>query len=295
MKKTYINIGILIIIALLFYGLCTTVVLQGQISVVMLFGKPVKVMTEPGIYLKLPYPLHRVDKIDGRLTILQPKPAELLTSDKKNLILENCVCYRITDPILFMKTVRDKKGLEVRLTDLLTSHTGLLLGVKELSDIVNVDTSKIHFRAINDELTELMRKDGEELGIEVEKVFIKRIMLPQQNKLAVYDRMRAERDRIAKKYIAEGEEKALEIRAEADKKSRTIIAEAEREAAIIRGEAEAEAMRIYGEAYSKNREFYRFLRALEAYEKMFNDKTVIILDESSPILKELFSGGKVER
>ena len=285
--------SIIIIIVLLFYGLCTAIVPQGRMAVFMLFGKPVKLITEPGIYLKFPYPFHRVEKIDGRLTILQPKPAEFLTSDKKNLILDNCVCYRIEDPILYMKTVRDIKGLEVRLTDLLTSHTGLLLGVKELSEIVNVDTSKIHFRAINDELTELMRKDGEELGIEVEKVFIKRIMLPQQNKLAVYDRMRAERDRIAKKYIAEGEEKALEIRAEADRKSRTIIAEAGREAAIIKGEAEAQAMKIYGEAYGKNREFYRFLRALEAYEKMFNDKTVIILDENSPILKELFAGGKI--
>ena len=273
--------------------LCTTIVTEGQTSILMSFGKPVKVIDQPGIYLKLPNPIHRVQKIDRRLTMLEPRPAEFLTADKKNLILESAVCYKISDPITFMKTVRDIKGLEVRLTDLLSSHTGLLLGVKELSGIVNTDTSKIQFRQINEELTGLMTADGKALGVDVASVFIKRIMLPQQNKLAVYDRMRAERDRIAKKYLAEGEEKALEIRAEADRQSRTIIAEAQREASVIKGQADAEAMKIYGQAYHKNPEFYQFQRALEAYEKMFNQQTVIILDEDSPVLKELFSGGRI--
>lgn len=294
MKRIYVYPILLIVFILLFYTLCTTVVLQGQMTVMMSFGKPVQVIKEPGIYLKFPYPFHRAMKIDGRLSMLQPKPAEFLTADKKNLILENSICYRIMDPILFMKTVRDQTGLEVRLSDLLSSHTGLLLGVKELSDIVNVDTTRIKFREMNEELTRLMRTDGEDLGVEVKSVFIKTIMLPAQNKLAVYDRMRAERDRIAKKYLAEGEEKALEIRAEADKTSRTLIAEAQKKAVLIRGEAEAEAMKIYGEAYKKNRDFYRFLRSLEAYEKMFNEKTVIILDEKSPILRTLYSGGKID-
>lgn len=294
-KKTYIYLLAAVAFGLLFWGLCTTVVLQGRMSVIMSFGKPVKVITQPGIYLKYPYPFNQVVKIDGRLTMLEPKPAEFLTADKKNLILENCICYKIADPVLYMKTVRDKSGLEIRLADLLSSHTGLLLGVRELSDIVNVDTARIKFREMNDELTEQMKEDGESLGIKVESVFIKQIMLPAQNKLAVYDRMRAERDRIAKKYLAEGEEKALEIRAQADQTSRILIAEANKQAAIIKGEAEAEAMNIYGQAYQKNREFYRFLRSLEAYEKMFNEKTVIILDEESPVLKTLHSGGKIER
>ena len=292
MKRILYIISLLTVVIFLFC-ISSTVVTQGWMTIIMAFGKPVKVLDEPGLYLKLPYPFHKAYKIDGRLTLLQPRPAEFLTSDKKNLILENCVCYRITDPILFMKTVRDKQGLDVRLTDILTSHTGLLLGIHELSHLVNVDSTQIQFKALNDELTELMRKDGKEFGVEVQKVFIKRIMLPQQNKLAVYDRMRAERDRIAKKYLAEGEEIALEIRAEADKNARTIISEAERKAAAIKGEADAQAMKIYGDAYGRNKEFYSFIKALEAYESMFNDKTLIVLDEESPVLKELFSGGKI--
>ncbi len=291
-KITYLTAFAAIVV--LFMVSCTSVVMHGQISVVMRFGKPVRVITEPGLHFKLPYPIHQVKKIDARLTMLQPKPAEFLTADKKNLILENCIAYRIIDPIQFMRTVRDKDGLETRLSDLLSSHTGLLLGIRELSEIVNIDTTRLKFYQMNFDLTEYMRKDAEELGVEIESVFIKRIMLPSQNKLAVYDRMRAERDRIAKKYLAEGEEKALEIRAQADNESRTILAEAKKQASVIKGQADAEAMKIYGDAYKNNTEFYQFIRSLEAYEKMFNEQTIIILDEKSPLLKTMHSGGKIE-
>jgi membrane protease subunit HflC len=290
MKKWAVYFVVVFFIVILFYIFCTTVIVQGSIAVIMGFGKPVKVITKPGIYIKFPYPFHSVEKMDARLIMLQPRPSEFLTADKKNLILENAICYKIQDPVLFMKTVRDKKGLEVRLTDLLSSHTGLLLGVRELSEIVNVNHEKIKFKEMNEEITALMQKDGENLGVHVKQVFIKRIMLPYENTIAVYDRMRAERARIAKKYIAEGEEKALQIRAEADKKSRIIIAEAKKQEAIIKGKADAEAMKTYGNAYQKNLRFYRFLRSLEAYSKMFTEKTIFILDEKSPILKILFSG-----
>jgi len=295
MKKKHIYLMVFILVVILFYILCTTVVYQGRMSILMSFGKPVKVITNPGIYLKFPYPFNSVEKIDARLNMLQPSPSEFLTADKKNLILESAVCYRISDPVLFIKTVRNKKGLEMRITDLLASHTGLLLGVKELSDIINIDPNKIKFRDMNAELTKLIRIDGKDLGIYVSQVFIKRVMLPYENTLAVYKRMRAERDRIAKKYIAEGEEQALRIKAEADKESRTIIAKAKSKASIIKGKAEAEAMRIYGDSYKKNIGFYRYLRTLQAYEKMFGEKTMIVLDEKSAILKALFSGNKNEK
>ena len=129
-------------------------------SVILSFGKPVRVLAKPGLYFKLPYPINSVAEFDSRLKLLQPRPSEFLTADKKNLILENSICYKIVDPVLLMKTVRDQKGLEVRLSDLLASHTGLLLGVRELSDIVNVDTTRIKFRLINEQLTELVRGDA---------------------------------------------------------------------------------------------------------------------------------------
>jgi len=291
MNKKYFFI-VLVFFVLLTSYLCTVIVEQGTTSVIMKFGKPVRVLSEPGLYFKLPYPLNRVEKIDARLILLSPKPSEFLTSDKKNLIIENAICYRITDPILYLKTVRGIKGLEIRLTDLLSSHTGLLLGVRELSDIVNTDISKIKFKEMNDKLTELIKKDSEDFGVSIEQVLIKRIMLPYENTIAVYNRMRAERDRIAKKYLAEGEESALKIKAEADKTARTEIANANKKSAIIMGKADAEAMKMYADAFKSNLEFYKFFRSLDVYKKIFGKKSIIVLDESSPILKTLFSEKK---
>lgn len=290
-QKNILLLSILLLVSVIAVS-STAVLTQGRMIVLIRFGKPVKVITEPGLHFKLPYPINKSEHIDARLTMLSPKPAEYLTADKKNLILESSVCYRIIDPVLFMKTVRDKIGLEIRLTDLLASHTGLLLSVKDLSDIVNVDSEKMRFDKINSELSEWMQRDGYAMGIKVEQVFIKRIMLPYENTIAVYDRMRAERDRIAQKYLAEGEEEALKIRAKADKVSNEYLSSARKEAAIIKGKADAEAMKIYGSAYSKNLDFYRFLRSLEAYDNIFNEKSVIVLDEKSPVLKTMFSGGK---
>ncbi len=295
MKKVLISIIVFIAILAIFYSLFTATIRQDEIAVVLRFGKPVKVISEPGIYLKLIYPINNVVTFDARLKLLQPRPSEFLTQDKKNLILENCISYKITDPIQFMKTVRNQTGVEVRLTDLLSSHTGLLLGVRELSEIVNTDTTKLRFEQMNTELTKLLRQDSKDLGIDIQQVFIKRVMLPQQNVLAVYDRMRAERNRIAKKYLAEGEEEAQQIQAEARRLSRTLIAEAQKEAEIIMGQADAEAMEIYGAAYRKNPRFFRFLRSLEAYEQIFDENSVIVLDEDSPILRTLFSGGDVAK
>ena len=294
MNKKYFFI-VLVFFVLLTSYLCTVIVEQGTTSVIMKFGKPVRVLSEPGLYFKLPYPLNRVEKIDARLILLSPKPSEFLTSDKKNLIIENAICYRITDPILYLKTVRGIKGLEIRLTDLLSSHTGLLLGVRELSDIVNTDISKIKFKEMNDKLTELIKKDSEDFGVSIEQVLIKRIMLPYENTIAVYNRMRAERDRIAKKYLAEGEESALKIRAEADKTARTEIANANKKSAIIMGKADAEAMKMYADAFKSNLEFYKFFRSLDVYKKIFGEKSIIVLDESSPILKTLFSEKKNDK
>lgn len=276
--------------AILLCSLCATVVVQGQTLVVLQFGNPVRVLSDPGLYFNFPAPINRVQVFDNRLFLLEPRPSEFLTSDKKNLILDSAICYSIKDPVQFMQTVRDKQNLEVRLTDLLSSHTGLLLGVNRLSDIVNTDAEQIKFEQMNAELTGLMQEEGNKLGIEVSQIFIKRVMLPDENVTAVYERMRSERERIARKYRAEGGEISLKIRSEAQKVSREIIADAERRAAIKRGQAEAQAMKIYGETYQNNVEFYSYLRSLEAYKKMFNDRSVIVLDEKSAILKTLFSG-----
>jgi modulator of FtsH protease HflC len=273
-------------------SLSTIVSRQGEVTVVQRFGKPVRIIAEPGLHWKLPAPIDRPRRLDARLAIIEPRPTEFLTADKKNVVLAEAICYRIVDPILFIKTVRDVDGLELRLTDLLTSFTGMLLGQCALDALVNVDRGQIAFEDLVADLTTHLRNASTDLGIRVERVFIKQIMLPEQNKAALYQRMRAERNRIARKYSAEGEEQALRVRADADLASRTILAEAEHQAEIIRGTAEAEAMRIYGDTYRGDLPFYRFVRSLEAYQKIFSEQSTIILDEQSPLLEALQSGGR---
>lgn len=294
MEKKYIYISVITGFIVLLCLTCTLIVNHGETAILMNFGRLVRVIDKPGIYPRFPYPIHNVVRVDARQNILVPVPSEYLTADKKNLIMETAICYVISDPVSFIKTVRDKNGLEVRLTDLLSSHLGLLLGHIELSELVNVDQEKIKFEKTNDDLTQLLKADSMDLGIDVRKVFIKSMMLPTDNRFAVFERMRAERNRIAKKYIAEGEEQAQQIRAEADRTSRILLAEAKKEATVIKGQAEARAMKVYGESYQTNREFYSFIRSLEAYEKIFNEKTVVVLDEESPILKTFISGVRGE-
>ena len=274
--------------------LCTVVSQQGEITVVQRFGKPVRVIKEPGLYWKLPAPIDQPRRLDARLAVIEPRPSEFLTADKKNVVLAEAICYRIVDPIVFIKTVRDVKGLELRLTDLMTSFTGMLLGQRDLDALVNVDAEQLAFDRLVGDLTVALRDASAGMGIHVERVFVKQIMLPEQNKAALYKRMRAERNRIARRYAAEGEEEALLIRAEADLASRTILAEAEHEAEIIRGTAEAEAMRIYGDTYRGDLSFYRFVRSLDAYKKIFDQQTTIVLDENSPLLEALQPIGEPE-
>ena len=290
MKKKSVYISVLAGIIVILLMTCTVIVNHGETAVLMNFGRLVKVIDEPGLHPRFPYPINSVVRVGSKQNTLVPVPSEYLTADKKNLIIDTAVCYLISDPVSYIKTVRDKNGLEVRLIDLLSSHLGLLLGHIELSELVNVDKEKIKFEKINDDLTQLLKTDSMEMGIDIKKVFIKRIMLPADNRFAVFERMRAERNRIAKKYIAEGEEKAQQIRAEADRSSRVLLAEAKKQATVLKGQAEAQAMKIYGESYQKNREFYNFVRSLDAYEKIFNEKTVVVLDEKSPILDTFISG-----
>ncbi len=146
------------------------------------------------------------EKRDARLIMLQPRPREFWTADKKNLRLENAICYRIVDPMLSMKTVRGKNGLEASLIDLLSSLTGLLLGHSELTDIVDTDPKRIESEKMNTELTELMTKDSKNRVIQVESVSIKRIKFPSENRFAVFHRMRAEPERAFPDYCCGSEE-----------------------------------------------------------------------------------------
>jgi membrane protease subunit HflC len=202
------------------------------------------------------------------------------------------VAWRIQDPKRFVETVGDPGAAEMRLHDIVWSGLSAALGTHDLDSLIAPSAETVQASTLLDQLTGLTDRAAlERYGIQVVDVRIKRLNLPEQNKQSVYARMRAERERIARQYRAEGEEQALRIRADADRQKEEILSGAYKEAEKIKGEGDAQATRTYGAAYAKNPNFYKLLRTLEAYKKIFDDKTTAILSSDSELLRIMMRGG----
>ena len=253
------------------------------------FGKPLYTVTDAGLHLK--WPFQRATYFDRRLRIYNPRPSEFLTRDKKNLVVESYVAWRIKDPKRFVETVSDPIGAEMRLHDIVWSGLSAALGTHDLESLVSTNLQTVQVGGMLDQLSGTTDRAAlAQYGIEVVDVRIKRLNLPEQNKQSVYARMRAERERIARQYRAEGEEQALSIRADADRQKEEILSVAYKEAENVKGQGDAASMKTYSQAYSKNPRFYRLLRTLEAYKKTFDDKTTVILGTDSELLKIFMQG-----
>jgi membrane protease subunit HflC len=262
---------------------------ETQLAVVTEFGRYVRTVDRPGLHAKLPWRTRR--RFDRRLLLYNPRPSEFLTLDKKNLLVDNYVCWRIADPKLFLESVGDLPLAEMRLHDIVWSEVSAKIGGVSLSDLVNVDHDQVRSDTLMAEVGRRCdTRTRNDLGIEVVAVGIKRLNLPKENVQSVYERMRAERKRIAMQYRAEGEEQALKIRAEADKERERILAEAYREAETTKGRADAEATRIYAAAHQRDPDFYKMTRTLDSYQKLFSDKTTVVLSADSELLQLLTRG-----
>src|ERR1700691_6634228 len=285
-KTTYITAGALAL-PLLFLSLYS--VRETEFALVTQFGRPVRTVATAGLHVK--WPFQSILWFDKRLRIYNPRPSEFLTRDKKNLVIDNYVAWRIDDPNRFVQSVGDTSAAEMRLHDIIWSGLSAALGTQDLGSLVSSSPEKTQATAMLDQLTSSADRVAlDQYGIRVVDVRIKRLNLPEQNKQSVFARMRAERGRIAMQYRAEGEEQALAIRANADRQKEEILSTAYKEAETIRGKGDAEATRIYGDAYSKNPQFYKLTRTLESYKKILDDKTTIILSSDSDLLKILTKG-----
>jgi modulator of FtsH protease HflC len=272
------------IIYLSFYSVRET-----EFALVTQFGRPVRTVADAGLHAK--WPFQSILWFDKRLRIYNPRPSEFLTRDKKNLVIENYVAWRIDDPNRFVQTVGDTSAAEMRLHDIIWSGLSASLGTQDLESLVSASPDKLQTGSMLDLLTSNAdRAAVDQYGIRIVDIRIKRLNLPEQNKQSVFARMRAERERIALQYRAEGEQQALAIRASADREKEEILSVAYKDAETIRGEGDAQATRIYGQAYSKNPQFYKLLRTLESYKKVLDDKTTIILNSDSELLKILTRG-----
>ena len=289
MKSFLLSITIILLIIFLIYLVFFTVD-ETEYAILLYFGKPIKVIKEPGLYMKLPYPINSVLKFDNRLLVLDPPVNEFLTKDKKNILVSSYLCWKIDDPLLFYQTLTNRDGAESRLTDLLTSEVGASLGKVDFSSLVNTDKDKVKISEMMNEITKNIASVAKaQYGIKIVDVKLKRLNFPEQNKASVFNRMKAERQRIARKYRSEGEAEAEKIKAQTEKMVRELLAKANQEAEKIKGEGEAEAIRIYAESYGKDPSFYKFLKTLNTYEKIINDKTFLVIPANSELLKLLTS------
>jgi len=266
------------------------VVEVGQFAVVTRFGRPVATYAEPGLHFRIPI-VDQVVRIDGRLLLTEPPVSEYLTLDKKNVIARPFLAWRVKDPLRFLQTVLLRESAEARLSAVTSSELGAALGSVPFEALVSVDPQKMRLSKIAEGVEQRVHDTAaREYGIDVVSLRLERLAFPQQNEAAVFQRMRAERERIARQFRSEGEEASLKIRAEADRERSELLAEADRKAAQIRGEAEAEAARVYAEALKQDPEFFRFVRTLESYDKIIDDKTTIVLPADSPLMRTLVEG-----
>ena len=279
MKK--FSIGILVLIAL--FALSTMIMVDETEQIVILqFGKPVRTIKDPGLNWKLPVPFQTSNSFEKRLLEYDVPPEEILSKDKKSLIIDNYVRWRIIDPLLFLQTVRAVPTAKTRLDDIVYSELRQELGTHDMVEIIT-ETREL----IMEKVTKASNEETSKYGIEVIDVRIRRVDLPRENEASIYARMEAERKRQANKFRSEGEEEAQKIRAATDRDKTVILAEAYKKSQMIRGEGEAKALDIYAASYSKDSDFYEFIRTLETYEKVIDKKTTLVLPGDSKLFKRL--------
>jgi len=252
-----------------------------HVGLVTRFGKPTR-EAEPGLHFKLPWPVEKVVTLDDRQRVFETRHSEMLTRDKKNVVLLSYAVWEIADPLTFYRAVGSRAGADEKLDGLVTNAKIGVLGNYDLSALVSTVPETLKVDQIERELLEAVAATAREnYGIEVVHVGFKRLSLPEQNIASVFDQMRAERMKEAAKWRAEGEREAKKIRSQTDLEVAQITAEAEEKAARIRGDAEAEAASIYGAAHSADPEFYRWLRELQSLPEVLSSETTLILRTDS--------------
>ena len=250
------------------------------------FGRIVRIIEAPGLGAKLPY--DQVVRIDKRLLQTWPEEAEYLSLDKKNLVVKSLITWRVADPRRFIETVVSRARADTQLSDLVLAEIGTVLGRYPFASLISTQTEQSQFVAVIDAIRDAVNAVARPAyGIEVVAIRFRQLALPDQNKRYVFERMQAERGKIAMGYRSEGEREFKKIVAAANRERTRILAEAYREAAQTKGEGEAEVIRIYAERFGQNPQFYKFLRTLKAYEKILDGNTTIFLPADADAFRML--------
>jgi modulator of FtsH protease HflC len=277
---------LLLLLAIVGYSSMFTVQ-QTEQALVVRFGAPVQVVTEPGLHFKVPF-TDTVIPIDKRILDLENPAQEVIASDQKRLVVDAFARYRIKNALQFYQSVGSIQAANVQLTTILNSALRRVLGEVTLIQVVR-DQREALMARIRDQLD----RESDNYGIQVVDVRIRRADLPDQNSQAVYQRMKTERQREAAEFRAQGNQKAQEIKSNADREATVIVAEANSKAEQIRGEGDAERNRLFAEAYGQDPDFFAFYRSMSAYETgLKSSDTRFLLRPDSDFFKYFGSAGK---
>ena len=259
-----------------------------EYAVVTQFGEFQRSYTTPGLKTKVPF-IQTAIKFDNRLQRFDVPPANFITLDKKNLVIDAYARYRITDPLLFLQNLLDLTEAGPKVGDIVTSELNKEVARDNQTDIISETREQVMERVTiaSQQIAATSGQAGRGLGIEIVDVRIKRADFPATIAESVFQRMNAERRRVANQERAEGERTKLEIQSRADRDVATILAEAQRESLKIRGDAEGNSIRIFAEAIQQDPEFYAFLRSLEAYQKVLSQGDTVVLDSESELFRFL--------
>lgn len=262
---------------------------QRQYALVFQLGEVKRAITEPGLYFKVPL-VQNVRYFEKRIiTLDNAEPERFITSEKKNVLVDSYIKWRIVDPALYYISVGgDEARAKTRLNQTVNAGLREEFGKRTVQDVVSGSRDKIM-----DQMREKADADSRKIGVQIVDVRLKRVELPNEVSEAVYRRMEAERKRVANELRSEGAAEAEKIRADADRQREILIAEAYRDAQKIKGEGDAKATSIYGQAFSQNSEFYAFYRSLEAYRGSFKSKNdVLVVEPSSDFFRYMKNSGR---
>ncbi len=265
-------IPIVLVIIGIAVSLSTFFVDEREKAILLKFGTIERSDYEPGIHFKIPF-VNNVRKFDSRILTIDQRPERFLTAEKKYLIVDSFIKWQIKDvEKYFLATGGDERRAGLLLYQIVNNGLRDEFGKRTIQEVITGDRAEI--MGI---MTRLAGDKTESLGVDIVDVRIKRIDYPEKISESVYQRMRTERERDAREFRSEGKEAAERVTADADKQSKVILAEAYRDAEKLRGSGDAKAANIYANSFSKDREFYRFYRSLEAYKETFRSKSDVML------------------
>ena len=289
MRTRTISIVVLILAAFFVLSSSYFYVDQRVQALVLQFGEPVKVIKTPGLQFKIPL-IQNVEYFDKRLILFDNPVEEIISADRKRLIVDAFARYRIDDPLRYYQSIRYETALSNRLGSIINDSLRQVLGRVPLQEVISIRRS-----VLLEEVASLVYEAAKDFGLRIEDVRIRRADLPTANSEAIFRRMQTERQQEAAQFRAEGEEQSRRIKAESEKEKTILLANAERTGEILRGEGDADKNKILAEAFSRDPEFFAFYRAMQAYVTAIDSSdTTMILSPDSEFFEYFNKIGKLE-